>query len=32
MDMLMVGEASVEAVAQNFLVGNNHLEPGQLAR
>jgi pyruvate,water dikinase len=32
MDMLMVGEASVEAVAQNFLVGNYHLEPGQLAR
>jgi pyruvate,water dikinase len=30
MDMLMTGEASVEAVAQNFLKGNYHLEPGQL--
>jgi pyruvate,water dikinase len=30
MDMLMAGEASVEAVAQNFLAGNYHLEPGQL--
>jgi len=30
MDMLMTGEASVEAVAQNFLAGNYHLEPGQL--
>ena len=30
MDMLMAGEASVEAVAQNFLAGNYHMEPGQL--
>jgi hypothetical protein len=30
MDMLMTGEASIEAVAQNFLAGNYHLEPGQL--
>jgi pyruvate,water dikinase len=27
MDMLMAGEASVEAVAQNFLAGNYRLEP-----
>ncbi|MBI5789427.1 MAG: phosphoenolpyruvate synthase, partial [Candidatus Schekmanbacteria bacterium] len=30
MDMLMTGETSIEAVAQNFLAGNYHLEPGQL--
>ncbi len=32
MDMLMTGDTSVEAVAQNFLAGNYHLEPGQLER
>ena len=30
MDMLMTGEISVETVAQNFLAGNYHLEPGLL--
>lgn len=30
MDMLMTGETSIKAVAQNFLAGNYHLEPGQL--
>jgi len=30
MDMLMTGEMSVEAVAQNFLAGNYHFEPGLL--
>jgi pyruvate,water dikinase len=30
MDMLMTGETSIEAVAQNFLAGNYHLEPGLL--
>jgi hypothetical protein len=32
MDMLMAGEASIEAVAQHFLAGNYHLEPGELER
>jgi pyruvate,water dikinase len=32
MDMLMAGEASIEAVAQHFLAGNYHLEPGALER